>query len=191
MDEATKLARSFYKNYLRGSNYFPYEAITNLLQMNNITVTNWDFRVDKFSGMLLFDEDEDDYMIVVNKNHNPRRRLFTIAHELGHFYLHRDTQNEFFCNEMFKECFPAMECEANAFAAELLMPENIVLHLLKQNLSLSRIATQLGVSYEAIKWRYVNLCEIHLDDFNYEKKQELIKMLFNDDNPGFGRRILI
>ena len=55
------------------------------------------------------------------------RRRFTIAHELGHFKLHKN-RSAFACtDEMFLPWYRtnSIEPEANAFAAELLMPETI------------------------------------------------------------------
>lgn len=51
------------------------------------------------------------------------RRRFTIAHELGHWEIHKDV-SQFLCQEEDMRdygCSP-MEMEANCFAAELLMP---------------------------------------------------------------------
>jgi len=54
------------------------------------------------------------------------QRRFAIAHEIGHFKLHSNNKPAFFCtDEMFLEWYRKnqQEPEANAFAAELLMPE--------------------------------------------------------------------
>jgi Zn-dependent peptidase ImmA (M78 family) len=56
------------------------------------------------------------------------RKRFAIAHELGHFELHRKKTPAFSCSEgdfiaWFKT--KPLEVEANHFAAELLMPENL------------------------------------------------------------------
>jgi len=64
----------------------------------------------------------------------PRRRRFTIGHELGHWVLHRDEQTSLFCrhgsvdpDEQGKKRdqrppLPETEQEANHFAAALLIP---------------------------------------------------------------------
>ena len=63
----------------------------------------------------------------------PRRR-FTIAHELGHYELHRD-QNHLFVDKQFiyrsvnsgdTPVTQAMEQEANAFASAILMPTDLL-----------------------------------------------------------------
>ncbi len=66
-------------------------------------------------------------VIIINHDHPPGRRLFTLAHELGHvlFHLPRgsegarglDTEVSFFASNRDPK-----EKEANSFAAELLMP---------------------------------------------------------------------
>jgi Zn-dependent peptidase ImmA (M78 family) len=50
----------------------------------------------------------------------PNRRRFTIAHELGHFILHR--RNPDYLASPGATGLPLVEAEAHAFAAALLMP---------------------------------------------------------------------
>ena len=59
----------------------------------------------------------------------PARINFTIAHELGHYLLHREIRDNFSCgqSEMLEHDSPVskkMESEANNFASYLLMPAN-------------------------------------------------------------------
>jgi len=64
----------------------------------------------------------------------PPRRRFTIAHELGHWCLHRDAESNMFCRSSAVEAAPSEnrpplpleEEQANAFAAALLMPARLV-----------------------------------------------------------------
>ena len=64
----------------------------------------------------------------------PPRRRFTIAHELGHWRMHRGAEHAVFCRTAAVEPAPAddapapppAEQEANAFAAALLMPARLV-----------------------------------------------------------------
>jgi hypothetical protein len=64
----------------------------------------------------------------------PARRRFTIAHELGHWELHRGTERAVFCRAAMVEPatseaapkLPLSEEEANAFAAAVLMPGRLV-----------------------------------------------------------------
>jgi len=75
--------------------------------------------------------------IFVNRNHTPVRQRFSIAHELGHFFLHQnrgvhvDKKNFldkrlFFRDKKSEEATYPEEIEANRFAAELLMPTDFI-----------------------------------------------------------------
>ena len=44
----------------------------------------------KISGAIRYDKDEDRFAILVNKNNVKTRQRFTIAHELGHYFLHKE-----------------------------------------------------------------------------------------------------
>ena len=85
------------------------------------------------SGMMVSREDSSS-VIVVNKEHHENRQHFTIAHELGHYFLHRNsspifvdsTTAVFYRDPSASEGTKLQEIEANAFAAELLMPEEEV-----------------------------------------------------------------
>ena len=72
----------------------------------------------------------DKAVISVRQNITPYgRKRFAIAHEMGHFFLHPDTKQLSNCtNADFHEWGHKKreEVEANIFAAELLMPEDII-----------------------------------------------------------------
>ncbi len=85
---------------------------------------------DDVSGLLAIQDGQ--ATIGYNKNEPMVRRRFTIAHELGHFELHRDQSNLFVDKEFIYRSensgnTPAnqiMEKEANAFASAILMPSD-------------------------------------------------------------------
>ncbi len=55
----------------------------------------------------------------------PGKKRFAVAHEIGHFVLHKDKERIAFCTDKdFQDWYSHSgdESEANAFAAELLMP---------------------------------------------------------------------
>ena len=68
-------------------------------------------------------------VIRVNNKQHPARRNFTIAHELGHFVLHKDSimfvdkEVMLLRDNVSKTGEKLKEREANAFAASLLMPQ--------------------------------------------------------------------
>src|SRR5690606_7643509 len=59
------------------------------------------------------------YLIVVNSRHPKERQAFTIAHELGHWAMHRYMKRNFVCGRWPKN---QLDEEANIFSAELHMP---------------------------------------------------------------------
>jgi Zn-dependent peptidase ImmA (M78 family) len=72
-------------------------------------------------------------IIGVNSSHAETRQRFTIAHELGHMLLHKDEKFHVdesasirFRDEESSLATKSEEIEANQFAAELLMPANLM-----------------------------------------------------------------
>ena len=72
------------------------------------------------------------FEITIKKNHWPARNRFSVAHELGHLFLHMgylvnpDTwgHSSEYCDSVYHRFgYGIEEAEANAFAAALLMPE--------------------------------------------------------------------
>ena len=112
---------------------------------------------DTTSGFL--NQLDDGWCIFVNKYENERRQRFTIAHELGHFLLHKSKptfEKDFIFfrdNNNNKE-----EREANDFAAELLMPENYVRdYIAKGNNTIKLLADKFYLSTPAVKYRVYKL----------------------------------
>lgn len=106
---------------------------------------------------------EKEWGILYNERAGAERQRFTIAHELGHFILHRKNQAAFNCSTESiysgSDGLAQMEREADDFASNLLMPGN----LLRQKLDgqevdfylLSDLASEFGVSLEAMCIRFV------------------------------------
>lgn len=83
------------------------------LEIVEMTQDTW------FFGMLL--SFHEDFYIVVNKLLSEPRKRFAIAHEIGHFELHRKDMS--YTREKAKEY---VHREADVFAAELCMPTKMV-----------------------------------------------------------------
>jgi Zn-dependent peptidase ImmA (M78 family) len=116
-------------------------------------------------------------IIGVNSNQPEKRRRFTVAHELGHFFLHGEQgQQEVHVDRTHqfsvKLRSPASsrgddieEVEANLFAAELLMPTRFIEHdFARQSIDLSdddeaaaALAERYGVSTQAMSIRLAYL----------------------------------
>jgi Zn-dependent peptidase ImmA (M78 family) len=106
------------------------------------------------SGMLM--RTPRGFVIVVNRDQSLERRAWTIAHELGHWVMHRYMRSDFTSMAGSKGLF---EREANTFAAQLLMPEKIVRELAPKK-SFGGLAAYFGVSLQAM---HVRLCELGVE----------------------------
>lgn len=104
------------------------------------------------------------WIIGVNSMHHPNRQRFTIAHELGHYFLHRD-HGDFVDKALFRKELQSdrREFEANSFASRLLMPaddfENASRRL---NADFDLVAKQFGVSSAAARFRAETLGQEHI-----------------------------
>lgn len=95
------------------------------------------------------------WYIGVNSLHHPNRQRFTIAHELGHYFLHRD-HGDFEDKALFRKEMQVdrREYEANSFAARLLMPTKEFNEVsTRVNDDIDKIAKLFGVSTMAAKFR--------------------------------------
>lgn len=112
---------------------------------------------DRISGFIQFDP----LRIIVNNDISPNRMTFTIAHELAHYLLHRDWANS---NEYqvlprqneYDRRKPPEEQEADCFAAELLVPADM-LKRYKDYASPRELARMFAVSEDVILNRFKSL----------------------------------
>jgi Zn-dependent peptidase ImmA (M78 family) len=113
--------------------------------------------------------------IAVNAKQHPNRKRFTVAHELAHFLLDHTTEDhvdwQFTIlrrDERSSEASDAREIEANAFAANLLMPKDFLRADLKRYANFrgeleldvaarQALARKYMVSEMAMTFRLVNL----------------------------------
>lgn len=137
----------------------PSIPVVELAESNGVNVVFVDFGkyAEKVAGLLDFAERR----IYVNKADIPERQRFTIAHELGHWMLHRPV---FEGNPEQYPILPrfqsvdknnAFEQEANAFASELLVPQ----HLLTQvrHAPPAALADVFNVSRTMMEYRLKNV----------------------------------
>lgn len=93
-------------------------------------------------------------VIGVNHKHPRNRQRFTIAHELGHYFLHRHYgtfTDQYLYRDDGKD---ERELDANRFASDLLMPADRFAQLYEQNgYDLRSVAEAFGVSEEAAEYR--------------------------------------
>ena len=95
--------------------------ISKILEKENIKLMDFDIGNDDVSGAILIDNGNT--QILVNSKDKRTRRRFTVAHELGHYYLHRE---QFQQDEAFIDYRDGSknkrELEADYFAGYLLAP---------------------------------------------------------------------
>lgn len=100
------------------------------------------------------------FSIEVNRHHSPARRRFTLAHEIAHYLLHRDLMEQGIVDDaMYRSGFPsAVETEANALAAELLMPRDLVRTVYRAGvMDIPHLCKVFGVSEDAMRIRLQKL----------------------------------
>lgn len=107
-------------------------------------------------------------IIGVNRVHAQTRQRFTLAHELGHYLLHRDLESHSdtdfrvkFRNRRSSEATDVEEIEANFFAACLLMPTPFLnahrgAEALGDDQRVAELAGVFQVSPHAMSLRLVN-----------------------------------
>ncbi len=132
-------------------NVFTYNEGKEFIKSLNLEDNIKDNDAFSIGSLIFYDSDKPE----------PRIR-FSIAHELGHIFLHLDnnfsTSRPTVYNREISPCDNPIETEANIFASRLLAPLS-VLQFLNLN-SASEIAEVCGISYTAAKYRYSRLCEI-------------------------------
>lgn len=91
--------------------------------------------------------------IFVNRDQSNTRRRFTIAHEIGHFLMHKeDLVDVQMRNDKSSAGTDPAEIEANRFAAALLMPEGLF-RPLATSFTVDRLASYFNVSPAAADLR--------------------------------------
>jgi Zn-dependent peptidase ImmA (M78 family) len=116
-------------------------------------------------------------IIGVNTRTSRRRQRFTVAHEIGHLLFHEGNLivdhavRVNWRDEISGMATDAQEIQANAFAAELLMPREFVIDHLERYIDdvaktgktmshedlISQLAREFDVSAEAMGYRLINL----------------------------------
>lgn len=132
-----------------------------LANREGIKVFNAKFSDDGLSGMVA--KRGKDVTFYINQTDVPYRKRFTIAHELGHHFLHLlsdgefvDTQVDLFRDTESVGGTPSdktVEVQANQFAAALLMPADLLRDAYQKTREVSELARMFNVSEEAMAIR--------------------------------------
>ena len=166
--EAEQAAENLLRRYCVASPPVPIEDIAHA---EGATIVRHRFEGSE-SGFALRDNGR--WIIGINTSTSPRRQRFSIAHELGHLLLHEG--KPLFVDhsvliskrdELSSLGTDVQEIEANRFAAAILMPRDLVISKLREELELAttdsrdeliaRVARAFMVSTEAMGYRLINL----------------------------------
>lgn len=101
------------------------------------------------------------YIIRVNRHDVKARQRFTLAHEIAHFLLHKESIGDGIVDDILyrSSLSDTMEAQANRLAADILMPMAYVnkkmteLGQLREEERIEKIASLLEVSITALKYR--------------------------------------
>lgn len=146
-------------------------AVAAHLGAQGIPVEDLGDSAERLAGFLFFAGKSAWAYVSMDEKNPLGRRRFTAAHELGHAVLHRDRMGRFRADaqilEGFEEPSDVLEREANQFAAELLMPAEL-LQARAEELNREfgccprsvleyRLAAELLVSQQAMHFRLKSL----------------------------------
>lgn len=171
-DEAIRVAAKYNPS---GLVPFPFQTTVDNLQ--DLTLFYLKNMPEKVSGAIFFQDNG--FVIAINENKSVARQNFTVAHELGHYFLHKEwlTENAQSGLVDYSEIVDGegmllrpdeqpsdkatlqKEREANNFAAELLMPEDKVRQFwsLTHDVKECADAFQVSVAAMAIRLERLNL----------------------------------
>lgn len=150
-------------------NIFPRNMVAICNELGIKVKESYDLEND-VSGLIY--KENDKYIILVNGFHSPTRQNFTIAHELGHYYKHRekldnDSEIVSYIKSRNIDCpaiprgntmlhdkeYNKIEKEANDFAANILMPKHEFIEQCCNSNSIEDVANHFGVSVSAASVR--------------------------------------
>ncbi len=153
MDEIPGIVSQI-KDFYRLNNIVSLDELKGALRDKGVFIFEW-LMPHRVSGFTVSGECK---VIYLNHAHTPERRLFTLAHELGHLLLHSDQPECSFESNLARRTQP--EKEANTFANELLLSDVNLKKLvresgtrLKNPAVLKSIAGVFNISPDALFYR--------------------------------------
>ena len=133
--------------------------VVKIANSNDIKVYEGDLD-KKISGAIRYKKEEKRFEILVNKNDAKTRQRFTIAHELGHYFLHQEflKSEEIHIDTLYRavETYDeerAIEKVVDYFAGALLMNRTLLDKLYKEDNSIQDLADIFNVSVSAMTVR--------------------------------------
>lgn len=132
----------------------PDTPVTNLvhrLERNGVVVVSVPYEIEEHDAFSVWADTEPRNPVIVMTAGKPGdRQQWTVAHELGHLVLH----------QAFNALLPQIEDEADEFASEFLMPEEIMRECLRCPITLTLLAdlkARWRVSMQALVMRAYGL----------------------------------
>jgi Zn-dependent peptidase ImmA (M78 family) len=122
------------------------DVINYIKKQRDLSIYPWAFG-DDTDGIQVSKGDA--VAIGYNESQHPHRQRFTVAHEVGHLLLGH-TEKNFVLDLKSKK---PEEVEANQFAAELLMPLDMVKKDVQNRIAAKDMASKYNVSEEALWWK--------------------------------------
>ncbi len=145
---------------------FPHQRIDD--EFSDLEIYFAELEDEDVSGATLYKDEK--FIILINIKNHPTRQHFTLGHELGHYFLHKDIlrrekgimdgEDVLDGNVLFRldnATTQQIETEANAFAASLLMPSNLVYKAWAATGSIQKTAKIFKVSVVAMSIRLAEL----------------------------------
>ena len=104
-------------------------------------------------------------LILLNERMARNRKAFTVAHELGHWYIVEHKNREYTCSAIGRyNSNEPTEQEADRFAAEFLMPRRLFKEIMENKApslaSITEIADYFNVSMQAAAIKYTQIAKV-------------------------------
>ncbi len=174
IERAIQEAERIRKQYnADGISPFPYENIQNTISDLRIIFTNVDSEYVCGAIVMKDENGQKVYTIIVNTQKSATKQYFALAHELGHYFLHKekliekvwriDNEENLDARELFRldttedSTERSIETEANNFAASLIMPEKLVEEAWQKLETIEECAKVFNVSILVMTIRLENL----------------------------------
>ncbi len=176
LKEAAEMGEGIAREFNPETNIpFPFEEIVKRhrdLELRSGDLSNAGSPISNdLSGLILYDDSEKKFVILIEESKPKNRKYFTIAHELGHYFLHKEDLKEkslvvdgdATLYRLDNGLSNIQESQANYFAASLLMPEDRVRKAWKAfNEDVEKCAELFDVSLSAMSIR------VDILDLKYE-----------------------
>lgn len=133
--------------------------IIKIAKLNDIAVYEGELEKN-ISGAIRYNKEKQNFEIMVNKNDTRERKRFTIAHEIGHYFLHKELlmSDEVHIDIMYRmpndnEEENKREKDVDYFAGALLMNKTLLTKIYMENHTITELAEIFDVSVSAMTVR--------------------------------------